>query len=89
MTDYSGITKVEYPHTNMLYAREVLESVSPPWYKVVHNEDGTKRAKDLDFTFLEKLKEKGWEFYIDTTCVVKHLVVEGVDSKLFARWNRM
>jgi hypothetical protein len=88
MTDYSGVTEVEYAHTNLLYSREVLESIEPPWYKVYHTSNGTSRSKDLDFTFLEKIKEKGYKFYIDSTVEVKHLVLEGVDSELHSRWNR-
>jgi len=82
-----GIQEVPYPHTNMFYLREVLESIDPPWYKVSHNKMGTARSKDLDFTFIEKIKDKGYKFYIDTTVEVKHLVLEGVDGELNRRWN--
>jgi hypothetical protein len=85
----SGISEVAYPHTNLFYAREVLEKVAPPWYEAHHDEKGLKRTADVDCTFLDKIKAAGYKLYIDTTVEVTHLVLEGVDTKLHNRWHRL
>lgn len=84
-----SIQEVPYPHTNLFYAREVLEKIPPPWYEKTYNAKGTGRTNDMDFTFLDKVKVAGYKIYINNGVEVKHLVMEGVDSKLFYRWNRM
>lgn len=81
--DASGISDVPYSHTNLFYAREVLENIKPPWYVAEYTYDGTKRSSDSDFGFLDKVKTAGYKLYINTTVEVKHLVMEGVDSELF------
>jgi hypothetical protein len=88
MDNYSGIIEVPYPHTNLLYAKEVLENIEPPWYEKHYDQMGLGRINDMDFTFLDKIKEQGYKLYINTGVEVEHLVHAGVDSKLHNRWNR-
>jgi hypothetical protein len=88
MEDYKGITEVPYPHTNLFYSREVLEKIEPPWYTRKYSQDCIRRLNDMDFTFLDKVKAAGFPIYINTSVEVRHLVLEGVDTKLHNRWHR-
>ena len=85
----SEIVEVPYAHTNLFYAREVLEAIEPPWYEKHFNPHYTHRTDDMDFEFLDKVKAAGYPIYINPGVEVAHLVMEGVDSKLNARWNRL
>jgi len=89
MTGYSGIVEVPYPHTNLFYAREVLENITPPWYDKMYNDIGTTRKNDMDFYFLDKIKAQGYKLYINTAVEVEHLVLEGVNTRLHNRWHRL
>jgi hypothetical protein len=84
----SGIVEVPYPHTNLFYARETLENIAPPYYEKHYNENGTNRINDMDFTFLDKVKEQGYKIYVNMPVEVEHLVHFGVNTRLHNRWNR-
>ena len=84
-----GVFEVPYPHTNLFYKKKVFDNIEPPWYSKTYNKSGTRRKNDMDFDFLDKIKDQGYKIYINTSVTVKHLVMEGVDDKLFYRWNRM
>jgi len=86
--EYSGIVEVPYAHNNMFYAREVLEKISPPWYELYLNEDGTARTKSQDFAFNDKVKLAGYKIYINTDILVQHLVMINVDTRLHNLWNK-
>jgi hypothetical protein len=83
-----GIKPIQYPHTNLFYAREVLEKTQPPWYEAVATPSGTGRANHVDYSFLNKIHEAGYPIYIDTNTVVQHLTTQAVDRELHERWNR-
>lgn len=67
-----GVCEVPYPHTNMFYAREVLEKVKPPWYEAHQTEDGLDRSNHVDYTFIDKIHDAGYPTYIDFQTEVKH-----------------
>lgn len=75
LTGKSGVVEIPYAHTNLFYAREVLEKVPPPWYEATQTEDGLERKNHVDFTFLDKIKAAGYPIYIDLDTVVAHQYV--------------
>ncbi|MFH0753104.1 MAG: hypothetical protein V2A70_00890 [Candidatus Omnitrophota bacterium] len=77
----SGIVEVPYPHTNLLYHREVLEKVSPPWYQAYLAPDGLRRMNHVDYTFIEKIHKAGYKVMIDLDCEVKHQETRFVGEK--------
>lgn len=87
MERHYGLAPIPYSHTNLLYAREVLEKLEPPWYEAHHDQRGMGRTHDVDYTFTDKIKAAGYEIYIDGSLEVAHLVAEPIDSKLSYRWN--
>ena len=86
LCDEKGLLKIPYAHTNLFYAREVLENVDPPWYRLIHGEDGCSQVINRDYTFLEKLVSLGYETVINTNVEVGHLVEEEVDSITHMKW---
>lgn len=68
----SGIIEIPYAHTNLFYAREILEKIDPPWYEAEQTEDGLERKNHVDFTFLDKIKKAGYPIYIDLDTRVAH-----------------
>jgi hypothetical protein len=86
--DKKGVVEVPYSHTNLFYAREVLESILPPWYEAHATEDGCARANHVDYTFLDKIKGAGYPVHINPKVVVKHLATEPVSREFYERWHR-
>jgi len=82
-----GMLKIPYAHTNLLYAREVLEQIKPPWYEVKYREDNCNHAANRDFSFIEKINALGYSTYINLNVEVGHLVEESVDTKTHERWT--
>lgn len=76
LSDKTGIIEAPYAHTNLFYAREVLEKVLPPWYEAYATESGLDRKNHVDYTFLDKIKSAGYPIYIDLSTVVGHMKVE-------------
>lgn len=74
----TGIHKIPYSHTNLFYAREVLEKIPPPWYEAHMTKDGLDRANHVDYTFLDKIKQAGYPVYIDLDTKVGHKTVNYV-----------
>lgn len=72
IANLTGIVEIPYAHTNLFYAREVLEKISPPWYEAYATPDGLSRANHVDFTFLDKIKAAGYPIYIDLGLRVAH-----------------
>jgi len=87
-TPKNGILQVYYAHTNMFYHREVLESITPPWYEAKYNKNNTDYDISRDFSFMEKIIKKGWKTYINMDMVVSHLVEEAVNTRTYEKWNR-
>ena len=88
MENLEGIVEVPYSHTNLFYAREVLEKIQPPWYEAYATQQGTGRANHVDYSFLNKIHKAGYPIYIDTDMVVEHITIQSVDKELHDRWNR-
>jgi hypothetical protein len=83
----TGVREVPYAHNNMFYAREVLEKITPPWFDLNLNENGTARMDSGDFRFNDRVKEAGYKIYINTDILVQHLVMINVDTRLHNKWN--
>jgi len=84
-----GIHEIPFPHTNLFYAREVVEKLKPPYYEAHLREDGLDRANHVDYTFLQKIKDAGYPIYINSDVVVAHIAVEGVSLDFYRRWNKV
>jgi hypothetical protein len=80
-----GILKIKYAHTNLFYAREVLENIAPPWYTTGYSEDHCNLASIQDFSFIDRIREQGFITRINTNVVVGHLAEEVIDAKRSAR----
>jgi hypothetical protein len=78
-----GVVEVPFPHTNLFYAREVLEKIPMPWYEAYATPDGLDRANHVDFTFLKKIKDAGYPIYINTDIVVDHLFTMRANKGLY------
>ncbi len=83
----SGVVEVPYPHTNLFYAREVLEKIPPPWYEAYLRPDGLDRANHVDFSFLDKIKKAGYPIYLNLDVEVRHVVNIEVDRGIYELWN--
>ncbi|MHA2066327.1 MAG: hypothetical protein ACXABY_18305 [Candidatus Thorarchaeota archaeon] len=83
-----GVIEIPYAHTNLIYAREVLEKIPAPWYEAHLREDGLDRANHVDFSFLQKIKDAGYKIRIDLDTVVGHLTIQPVTREFHERWNR-
>lgn len=78
---HSGIHTFPYTHTNNFYAREVLEKLAPPWYEAKMSEDGLSRANHVDYDFLDKIREVGYEIYTNCDITVEHIVKVKLNKK--------
>jgi len=67
------VVPVPFPHTNLLYHREVLEKIPPPWYEAYLTPDGLERANHVDYSFIEKIRLAGYGVMIDLGCKVGHM----------------
>lgn len=74
--ELSGIVDIPYPHTNLLYHREVLEKIGPPWYQAYSTPNGLARLNHVDFTFIAKIHKAGYRVMIDLGCEVKHMTTK-------------
>jgi hypothetical protein len=84
---HSGIHKFPYTHTNNFYARVALEQVAPPWYEAHLSEDGLSRANHVDYDFLDKIRDAGYDIYTNCDITVEHITKVRV-SKEFHRKQR-
>jgi len=78
LTSLSGIVHVPYPHTNLIYHRDVLASIPPPWYQAYLSLDGLERLNHVDFAFINKINLAGYKVMIDLSVEVKHMVTKYV-----------
>ena len=74
LTGLNGVVDIPYAHTNLIYHREVLESIEPPWYEAFLSCDGISRDNHVDFDFIHKIHKKNYRVMIDLSCVVGHQV---------------
>ena len=86
---WTGIQEIPYTHTNLFYAREVLEAISSirPWYDPHIRPDGLERMNHLDYTFLDKIKRAGYKIYTNFDVVIEHLTVLPVSKEVFLKFN--
>lgn len=87
---FEGIQEVPYNHTNLFYAREVLEAIKNdrPWYDPHIRPDGLARMNHLDYTFLDKIKKAGYALYTNFDVVVKHVASLPIGKEEFALFNQ-
>jgi len=83
-----SIVDVPYSHTNLIYAREVLEKIPRPWYEAYATDDGLGRKNHVDYTFLDKIRNAGYPIYIHTGVVVGHLATQPIDQEFYDTWHR-
>ena len=77
------VVDIPFPHTNLLYRRDVLEKIPAPWYEAHLSEDGLSRKNHVDYTFIDKIHKAGFRCMIDLGCRVGHMetrFVGGVKS---------
>lgn len=81
LTGKTGVIEVPYPHTNLLYHREVFDKVHGPWYQAYARPDGLSRINHVDYSFLKKINDAGYKIMIDLDCVVGHLQTRFIGRK--------
>lgn len=88
---WTGVQEVPYNHTNLFYAREVLEAIerARPWYDPHIRPDGLDRMNHLDYTFLDKIKKAGYKIYTNFDVVVKHVASLPIGKEEFALFNQV
>jgi len=84
-----GVVEVPYLHTNCFYSREVLESLSPPYYEANLSENGLVRTNHVDYTFMKKITDKGFKIFINFNMVVAHIAQIAVTREFYERYNRI
>jgi hypothetical protein len=67
------VVEIPYPHTNLLYRRDVVEKIPAPWYEAHLSPDGLSRANHVDYTFIDKVHKAGYRCMIDLGCKVGHM----------------
>ena len=67
------VVDIPFPHTNLLYRRDVLEKIPAPWYEAHLTSDGLNRANHVDYTFIDKIHKAGFRCMIDLGCRVGHM----------------
>lgn len=72
----TGVVEIPYPHTNLIYHREVFEKINPPWYQAYLSPDGLSRLNHVDYTFLDKIHQAGFKVMIDLDCEVRHMTTK-------------
>jgi hypothetical protein len=83
----SGVVEVPFPHTNLVYRREVFEKVNPPWYQAYLSMDGLERLNHVDYTLIDKIHQAGFKVMIDLDLEVKHRMVKFI-GKVDAEYAR-
>jgi hypothetical protein len=76
LSNLSGVVEIPYAHTNLLYHREVLEKIQPPWYQAYLTPDGLNRLNHVDFCFIEKIHQAGFKVMIDLDLEVRHMTTK-------------
>jgi hypothetical protein len=61
--------------TSILVSREVLEKLKSPYQKFEFDESNTKLLRSEDFYFSDKIREAGFDIWIDPTSVCHHFHV--------------
>jgi len=77
----------------LMFHRDHLLSLKKPWFKETIIEESQKRIANMDCTFVWRLQDEGGAtLWIDTTIMVKHLQIFGIDdtySERFSDWERV
>ncbi len=58
--------------TTLLLSRKVLKALKTPYQESKYNETVTNIKLSEDFDFCEKIKEAGFDIWVDPTCVCSH-----------------
>lgn len=82
----TGIEEVPYLHTNCFYNRKVLESLKRPWYEAKISRDGLKRTNHLDYSFMMKIKDKGFRVYINNDVTVEHIASVPINREFHEKY---
>ena len=89
IADKSGVINVPYAHTNLLYAREVIEKAEKPLFYRQVGKDGISLENQVDFDVQDKIKDAGYDIFINLDVVVKHITEIGVDNVLHEKWREV
>lgn len=65
----------------ILYKTKVFYDVDAPWYDLPESEDGRPIGEDIYFH--HKLKEKGFQIFVDTSIIIGHLSSIVIDENLY------
>jgi GT2 family glycosyltransferase len=55
-----------------LVTREVFETIAPPYFEFIFNDDRTEQVKSEDLNFCERAKLAGFDIYADTDVICEH-----------------
>lgn len=70
--DDEGLVEVDGVGTGcLLIHRSVLETMEPPWFKFLYNEDGTLKLGE-DFYFGQRMREMDQPMYVSSEYVCSH-----------------
>ena len=83
----TGVEEVAWTHTNLFMAREVVEKLPKPIFKLYFTEDGLGKCKHTDHAVNEKIKNAGYKIYMNFDVVVKHIASVPVDAEVYDRWK--
>ena len=87
-SDANGIKAYPYTHTNNFYLREVVENTPLPWFTADMDESGLNRRSHPDFDLLDKIREAGYEIYMNHNVEVHHLFVAKASNDYHQRHMR-
>jgi hypothetical protein len=84
----TGVVEVPCPHTNLFFAREVMENVSPPWFFHVLNDRGTGVIDHADRRLIRNIREAGYKTYLNLDVNLTHVSYQNIDREYHKTWVR-
>jgi len=85
-----GLQRVDLMGTGSIaIAREVFESMDPPWFGYDYVERAVERDRwpGTDIYFCKRAKEAGYELFVDTTTTSPHITDMFVDESTFRAYQ--
>ena len=71
----------------IMYDMEVFVKVKPPWFETIKLEGGRTVGEDIDFC--SKLKDVGYEIFVDTSIEIGHFTIMEVNRSTYSIYKNM
>ena len=88
ITGKRGIIEVQYCHSQLFMAREVMEKLPSPPYPGGLSADGLQKIRHSDGFLNQNIRKAGYKIHLNLDMVVKHIAETPVDREFFEMWNQ-